>query len=220
MHTGKHAGHAANTRQTRRYLLLAALQRGDTTSPMVSPAASCLPRCLCPSAPGPRRLATTPPLRLGCRLRPAATQLCAGPAYKSAHPDTPACLPHLRPSPHRACRRPPPPPLSAHPSPPATGWLNDLYSFSPVDKVVTALSPFGSPLAPSPRYAMGFAATPDGMLYVFGGNSRSGNVRGGGGSGGGWCRLRGTPSCGVHVPHRCCLSLYCGGDEGGAGGDV
>jgi hypothetical protein len=35
---------------------------------------------------------------------------------------------------------------------------------------------------PSPRYAMGFAATPDGMLYVFGGvgSSLSGNVRGDG----------------------------------------
>ena len=27
--------------------------------------------------------------------------------------------------------------------------------------------------SPSPRYGMGFAATPDGMLYVFGGNDNS-----------------------------------------------
>jgi hypothetical protein len=62
---------------------------------------------------------------------------------------------------------------------------------------------------PSPRYFMGFAATPDGMLYVFGGRDLGGN-EGKAGRGvvgcGGWGRLRGTPSCGVHVPHRCSLS--------------
>jgi hypothetical protein len=48
-----------------------------------------------------------------------------------------------------------------------------VYRFSPAANTWTALSPSGS--GPSPRYGMGFAATPDGMLYVFGGNIR-GNV--------------------------------------------
>jgi hypothetical protein len=60
----------------------------------------------------------------------------------------------------------------ARPSPPAAGNLNDLYRFSAAANNWTALSPSGS--GPSPRYAMGFAATPDGMLYVFGGTSGSG----------------------------------------------
>jgi N-acetylneuraminic acid mutarotase len=47
------------------------------------------------------------------------------------------------------------------------GPRNDLYRFSPGDNAWTALPPSGS--APSPRNAMGFAATPDGMLYIFGG---------------------------------------------------
>ena len=57
----------------------------------------------------------------------------------------------------------------ARPSPPAAAYLNDVYRFSPAANTWTALSPSGS--APSPRYGMGFAATPDGMLYVFGGNA-------------------------------------------------
>jgi N-acetylneuraminic acid mutarotase len=48
-----------------------------------------------------------------------------------------------------------------------TDFLNDLYRFSPTSNAWTALS-VASP--PSARYGMGFAATPDGMLYVFGGS--------------------------------------------------
>ena len=59
-------------------------------------------------------------------------------------------------------------------SPPAAGYLNDLYRLSPAANTWTALSPSGS--GPSPRDHMGFAATPDGMLYVFGGTvSNTGN---------------------------------------------
>jgi N-acetylneuraminic acid mutarotase len=57
--------------------------------------------------------------------------------------------------------------VCARPSPRAAGYLNDLYRFSPAASTWTALSSSGS--APSSRYAMGFTATPDGMLYVFGG---------------------------------------------------
>jgi hypothetical protein len=46
--------------------------------------------------------------------------------------------------------------------------LNDLYRFDPAALKWTKLSPAGP--APAPRFAMGFAATPDGMLYVFGGH--------------------------------------------------
>jgi hypothetical protein len=46
--------------------------------------------------------------------------------------------------------------------------LNDLYRFDPAALKWTQLSPAGP--APAPRFAMGFAATPDGMLYVFGGS--------------------------------------------------
>jgi N-acetylneuraminic acid mutarotase len=60
---------------------------------------------------------------------------------------------------------------------PAAGPRNDVYRFSPGDNAWTALSPSDS--APSQRNAMGFAATPDGMLYVFGGLDDG--VRGGGG---------------------------------------
>ena len=69
-----------------------------------------------------------------------------------------------------------------------------MYRFSPAANSWTALSPSGSD--PFRRYGMGFAATPDGMLYVFGG-SDGGNCGGWGGgqaSGGGWGRLRLTPS--------------------------
>jgi hypothetical protein len=89
-------------------------------------------------------------------------------------PATPACLPLLRPQ--RACRRPHPPPLSVRPTPPAAGYLNDVYRFSAADNAWTKLSSSGS--GPSPRTSMGFAATPDGMLYVFGGWD-GGNHRGG-----------------------------------------
>jgi hypothetical protein len=42
-----------------------------------------------------------------------------------------------------------------------------MYRFSTAANTWTALSPSGS--SPSPHHAMGFAATPDGMLYIFGG---------------------------------------------------
>jgi hypothetical protein len=84
---------------------------------------------------------------------------------------------HLLPllPPHPACPRLPPPPLSViartcvRSSPPAAGRQNDVYRFSAAANTWTALSPSGS--GPSPRYSMGFASTPDGMLYVFGGIS-------------------------------------------------
>jgi hypothetical protein len=148
--------------------------------------------------PAPAALRLPPPLRLGRRTRPAATPLCAGrpQAYKSAHADTPS---HARLLVTSASTRPPPPPLSARSSLPAA----DMHSFSAVDNAWTPLSPSGS--GPSSRFSMGFAATPDGMLYVFGGWG-DGN-EGGKVICGGWGRLRGMPSCFMHVPHRCCLSL-------------
>jgi hypothetical protein len=58
---------------------------------------------------------------------------------------------------------------------------------------------------PFERYGMGFAATPDGMLYVFGGLDNSGTERGRcGGDWAAWGWLRWTQSCGVHALHRCC----------------
>jgi hypothetical protein len=56
---------------------------------------------------------------------------------------------------------------------PAAGRRNDLHRFAAGDNAWTALSPSGS--APSSRSAMGFVATPDGMLYVFGGLDGSGS---------------------------------------------
>jgi hypothetical protein len=49
----------------------------------------------------------------------------------------------------------------------AAVFANDLYRFSPSASKWAELSPIGP--APAPRQYMGFAATPDGMLYVFGG---------------------------------------------------
>ena len=57
-------------------------------------------------------------------------------------------------------------------APSGTVVYNDLYSFSPNTSVWSALSPSG-PL-PAPRFGMGFAATPSGMLYMFGGANGSG----------------------------------------------
>jgi N-acetylneuraminic acid mutarotase len=51
-------------------------------------------------------------------------------------------------------------------------YYNDLYRFSPAANTWTALSPSGSP--PSSRQGMGFAAAPDGVLYVFGGQVKNG----------------------------------------------
>ena len=50
----------------------------------------------------------------------------------------------------------------------ATGLLNDLYSYNSTTVMWTALGPNGT--APSQRTSMGFAATPDGTIYVFGGS--------------------------------------------------
>jgi hypothetical protein len=52
-------------------------------------------------------------------------------------------------------------------APPAAVYYNDLYRFNPATVTWTALSPSGP--FPSPRHMMGFTATPDGKLYVFGG---------------------------------------------------
>jgi hypothetical protein len=46
---------------------------------------------------------------------------------------------------------------------------NDLYLFRPDNCIWTSISSFG--ITPFPRSAMGFAAAPNGMLYVFGGYS-------------------------------------------------
>ena len=47
-----------------------------------------------------------------------------------------------------------------------------LYRFSPVYGLWTV--PITSGMAPSPRCAVGLAATPDGMVYLFGGASGDG----------------------------------------------
>ena len=49
----------------------------------------------------------------------------------------------------------------------ADHYYNDVYRFSPAANNWTTLSPSGT--GPSPRGSMGFAATLEGMLYVFGG---------------------------------------------------
>jgi hypothetical protein len=57
-----------------------------------------------------------------------------------------------------------------------TDYRNDVYRLSSAANTWTALLPSGS--GPSPRDSMCFAATPDGMLYVFGGYDDSrGNER-------------------------------------------
>jgi hypothetical protein len=73
-----------------------------------------------------------------------------------AEPDTP-----------ETAQLPASPAATRHQPPPAAGNLNDVYRFIAAANTWTALSPSGS--GPSPRWQMGFAATPDGMLYVFGG---------------------------------------------------
>ncbi len=57
--------------------------------------------------------------------------------------------------------------MHASKSLPTAAYYNDLYRFDPANNRWTRLYPSGS--APSPRHMMGFAATPDGSLYVFGG---------------------------------------------------
>jgi hypothetical protein len=58
----------------------------------------------------------------------------------------------------------------------AAGNLNDLFVLNPDTLTQTFISLSGS--IPPPRYGMGFAATPDGMLYVFGGCGNSGKYSG------------------------------------------
>ena len=86
-----------------------------------------------------------------------------------------------------------------------------MYRLSAADNAWTKLSPSGS--GPSPRHFMGFAATPDGMLYVFGGTD-GGTERGGVGVIG----LHGA--CCAGRSHAACtrfaaaaLALSCEGDE-------
>jgi hypothetical protein len=94
----------------------------------------------------------------------------------------PSCPPHLRPQ--GACRRLLRPPLCvkahirARLSPPAADWYrNDFYRYSAAANTWTALSPSGS--APSGRFGLSCTATPDGMLYLFGGYGGSGTEGGG-----------------------------------------
>ena len=58
---------------------------------------------------------------------------------------------------------------------PVAVLLNDLYSFSPASATWKELSPSGA--VPAPRTSMGFTATPDGSLYVFGGTTSGGEER-------------------------------------------
>ena len=63
---------------------------------------------------------------------------------------------------------------------PLAGLLDDLYVFSPSSCSWTMLSPYGS--VPPVLYKVGFTATPNGMLYLFGGadgKSRRGASTGG-----------------------------------------
>jgi hypothetical protein len=117
----------------------------------------------CARAPGPRRLATAP-----------AAAPCPPPSPSSHHA---RLLASSAPTP----RLPPPaaPPLSARPSPSAAGFWTDVWCFNVAANNWTLLSPSGT--GPSPRNFNGFTATPDGMLYVFGG-SYDGNEREGRGA--------------------------------------
>jgi hypothetical protein len=54
------------------------------------------------------------------------------------------------------------------------GRFSDLYSYIPAARTWKALSPIGPP--PSPRGGMGIAATPNGMVYIFGGYSDVGEL--------------------------------------------
>ena len=105
------------------------------------------------------------------------------------------------------------------PSPFAAGNRNDLYRFSPAANTWSALFPFG--FGPSVRHWVGFAATPDGMLYVFGGFD-GGTEEGGVGVIG----LYGA-GCAAGRSHAACtrctaaaLAFFWEGGEGEAGGDT
>ena len=161
------------------------------------------PRSLPPPA-DPRRCACAPALA----QQPSRSARVCAEHTRLDNRDTatkPACLLHLLRD--RACRCPPPPPLCVNThvrallAARAGQRLNDLYSFSPAANTWTALSPSGS--GPSGREGMGFAATPNGLLYVFGGGANGGNEGGGGGVGWG-----GSFGCGCsHFACTCCDSL-------------
>ncbi len=67
------------------------------------------------------------------------------------------------------------------PWPPAPDSFNDLYRYSPATATWTALSQHGS--LPT-RITLGFAATPNGMLYLYGGCISGNEGRGGASSAG------------------------------------
>jgi hypothetical protein len=91
----------------------------------------------------------------------------------------------------------------ARPSPPAAVLFNDVNRFSAATNTWTALFPSGS--GPSPRNAMGFAATPDSRLYVFGGYSGTGGSGGGGIQG--WGGLGLSLSVSLSISSSLSLSL-------------
>jgi hypothetical protein len=211
-----------------------AARRRIARAPSSSPRVRTARRIVYTALPAPERPLPPPPCACPrrCALAAALAQqprdsARANPVHARAptetRPTTPTCLPHLRPQ--SACRRPPPTLLSARPSPPATGLfnLNDLYRYSAADNAWTALSPSGS--VPSLRADMGFAATPDGMLYVFGGwSGRPDGNEGKWGAGGISAGVDGA--CCVEHRHAAAraalllsLSLSCRWDESGAGGD-
>jgi hypothetical protein len=152
------------------------------------------------TAPGPRRCVSAFSLaRQPRRSARVCPEHARWPRLTRLRP--PSCPPHLRP--RGACRRPPHPTLSqfvrahirARLWPPGVGLVNDLYRYSAAANTWTALSPSGS--APSPRFWMGFAATPDGMLYLFGGYVDYGNEGGGVGVMG--LHGAGCAGCGKHT---------------------
>ncbi len=55
---------------------------------------------------------------------------------------------------------------------------NDLWRFDPATSNWTLLSSAAVSLAPPPRNAMGFAITPDGAMYLFGGTGQANNAWG------------------------------------------
>ena len=72
----------------------------------------------------------------------------------------------------------------------APGGANDLFSYEPSTKMWKQLPHSSS--APSPRFEMGFAATPDRMLYVFGGCTLPEQGNKGGGTKNEWASSRHT----------------------------
>jgi hypothetical protein len=113
--------------------------------------------------------------RLSARAGPDHTRV------PSAHSDTPNHAQVLSSS-ASTLRLPPPTaaiaPERASPARAAATFIhfNDLHCFSATANTWTALSSTGS--GPSGRHAMGFVATPDGMLWVFGGSGRGYGIEG------------------------------------------